>query len=455
MMHTDNILRPLSIQEASFPIYAQLSPGAGNILAAITLETEFTVEQVQRAILRLHQSETLLRASYVYLPGEKAYVFVEVNDELPVLEHAQADSWESLASALETARVRVINCGFVPGRLLYRAMLLTAPGRSTLMVCISHAITDASAVENVLRGWINGIESPEADPPAQIPMPPALWSFMPPSLQTPVGVLRSLSVLLGLLRFQKLADRGQAFRVERPAEVHEHRCLIANRRLSTEDTTALMHRLKARNINLHGFLGAVYLLAFLQDCRARHSLPGETGELEVPLVTTVDVRRQSSDIGLRKIGCFSSGVTTPVRIPVAALEAPVAAAKQLAQGIGNGVKAALSGQEHWKILRLYPLFGYRGLRKMFLDTSEKPLGTPISFANVGMIDVRDIASPVLHYEIYGAFHVSGPGLSVNANTCNGVMTLGFTGPSPQMSQATLDAYADQVMKLLQAAAVSD
>lgn len=449
MSSNDHVLRPLSIQEASFPLYAKLSPGAGNIVAAVTLATELAPERARLAVRRLHNSEAMLRASYVYLPAENTYVFVDVHGEEPGLEYEQVDSAELLLRAVEAARVRLLNRSFVPGRLLYRGALISAPGRSTLMVCASHSMTDSKSVEMILRGWLQGIEQSADERLEQMPIPPSLLESMPATLAAPTGLLRSLGVLLPLLRFQKLADRGQSFRIEHPAASESHRCLAASRRLSPESTSTLLARVKERNLNLHGYISAAYLMAFLVDCQHRQALSMQSGVLCVPLVTTVDVRRHSPEIGGQTLGCLSSGITTPIQVPVEALTDGNAALEKLAPVIAERVKTALARNEHWKILRIYSLLGYEGLRKMFIDTSEKPMATPVSFANMGNLDISFTKLPIVYFEFYGAFHVSGPGLSVSANTCNGIMTLGMTGPAPLMSQATLEKYADRVMQLLQ------
>ena len=92
-----------------------------------------------------------------------------------------------------------------------------------------------------------------------------------------------------------------------------------------------------------------------------------------------------------------------------------------------------------------------------MDASEKPLATPLSLANLGLVNFKQNGSEPLTvkgYEVYAAFHASGAGVNVTANTVNGALTLCFTCPSPAMSQARLDDYAQKVLQTLELWATS-
>ena len=120
---------------------------------------------------------------------------------------------------------------------------------------------------------------------------------------------------------------------------------------------------------------------------------------------------------------------------------------------------ALQQDQHWKVLRIYQLAGLKGLKKMFIDGSEKPLATPISFANLGRVKfdfyinraaiANHEALKVTGYQAYAAFHASGAGVNIVASSLNSELTLCLTCPDPIISEQTLDKYADDVIELLQ------
>lgn len=446
------ILRPLSVHEASFPIYAELSPGGGNIVSVATVAAALDADAVRAAIARVHPRHALLAAGYRWLEVEGedvGYVFTPAPEAGPALEVIAVASAEAMPAQAAAVRTRLLNHRFLPGHLLYRAVLLTGPAQSQLLLCISHAIADGASATALLKQWLAAVAQPDLELGAPLPLPAPLWAQMPKRIASAVGAFRALGVLFDFIKMQKAADRGLAFATDAAAPYAEHRSRSTKRRLAPEPFAAVRAAVKTRDSSLHGVIGSAFLRAFLADCEARKALSGFDDAVSVPLVTTVDVRRYLAEpVSADTPCCLSSGVTSTVQVSRRELAQGAELAWGLARQIADGVQAALAAEQHWQVLRIYQLAGFKGLRKMFIDSAAKPMATPVSLANLGAVDLDVPGLAVTEYEIYAAFHVSGAGMNVTVNSCDGGLTLCFTCPAPLVSQASLDRYADAVLAAL-------
>lgn len=446
------ILRPLSVHEASFPIYAELSPGGGNIVCVATVAAALDAEAVRAAIARVHPRHALLAAGYRWLEEEGedvGYVFTPAPEAGPELEVISVATDDVVAEQAASVRTRLLNHHFLPGHLLYRAAVVSGPSQSQLLLCISHAVADGASATALLKQWLQALVQPQAELGLPLPLPAPLWAQMPKRIASAFGAFRALGVLFDFIKMQKAADRGLAFATDAAAPYAEHRSLSTKRRLAPEAFAALRAAVKAREASLHGVIGSAFLRAFLADCEARNALAGVGDTLSVPLVTTVDVRRYLPEpVGADTPCCLSSGVTSTVQLTRAELAQGAELAWTMARQIADGVQAALAAGQHWKVLRIYQLAGFKGLRKMFIDSAAKPMATPVSLANLGAVDIQAPGLAVTEYEIYAAFHVSGAGMNVTVNSCHDGLTLCFTCPAPLIGPATLARYADAVVAAL-------
>lgn len=446
------ILRPLSVHEASFPIYAELSPGGGNIVSVVTVAAALDAEAVRTAIARVHSRHALLSAGYRWL-GEEGedvgYVFTPAPEAGPEVEVIAVGTDAAVVAQAAVVRTRLLNHHFLPGHLLYRAAVISGPSQSQVLLCISHAIADGASATALLKQWLQALVQPQAELGLPQPLPAPLWAQMPRRIAGALGAFRALGVLFDFLKMQKAADRGLAFATDAQAPYTEHRSLSTKRRLSPDAFAALRAAVKSRESSMHGVIGSAFLRAFLADCEARQALRGFGDSISVPLVTTVDVRRYLAEpVGADTPCCLSSGITSSVQLSRRDLAQGAELAWTLARQIADGVQTALAAEQHWKVLRIYQLAGFKGLRKMFIDSAAKPMATPVSLANLGAVEIQVPSLAVTEYEIYAAFHVSGAGMNVTVNSCHDGLTLCFTCPTPLLSPASLDRYADAVVAAL-------
>lgn len=457
------VLRRMSVHEASFPLYAELSPGGGNVVSMLELAGELHVAAVPAALQQLQQRHALLRAAYRNLAsGTEAadYCFVEVANSAIGCVQQSVDSLQALQIQGDAIRHSLLNHHYLHGDLLSRMVVLSytasLPHRHCLYFCVSHVIADGSAMVQLLdecQQILNGGKLPAVP---KVPAP--LWSSMPAAIAGFAGAWRSLGTLLQFVRLQKQADRGLSFDFDIPAPASERRCIAATRRLDGATFSRLRAQVKVQHGSLHGTLAAALVAAFsdyLQVRRDPRALQDSRQALSIALVTTVDMRGKTQPpLAHDSIACLSSGVTSNARLPLAALQrGAVFPYADIARQLSAGISAALAAEQHWKVLRIYQLAGLKGLRKMFAQASTKPLSTPLSLANLGQLRfTAGTQLKVRQVEIFAAFHAMGPSMNIAINSLDDQLTLCISAPYPVCSQNTLNRFADACVTHLQAIA---
>jgi len=456
----NTVLRKMSVHEASFPLYAELSPGGGNVVSCLELDGELDAKTAQAALNRLQERHALLHASYLNLAEDARtpdYHFVEVTEKTIPCRQLSVGTLAEFSAQGDELLHALLNHHFLHGDLLSYAVVLTCtestPHRHRFYFCISHAVCDGSAMLQLLDEWqqiVNG-----ATLPAVPTIPAALWASMPAAIEGFTGAFRSLGTLLGFVQLQKQADRGLSFDFDVQAPASERRCIAVSRTLNGETFTQLRTQVKTQSGSLHGTLAAALVAAFTDHLKTQRdpvALQDSTQSLSIPVVTTVDMRDKTvPPLASDSVACLSSGITSATHVPLAALQNganfPYA---EIARQVSTGVTAALDADQHWKVLRIYKLAGLKGLRKMFADTSTKPLSTPLSMANLGRLSFTPGARlQVRHVDIFAAFHAMGPSMNIAINSLNDQLTLCITCPSPVCSRRTLNTFADACVHHLQ------
>ena len=486
----DRIIRPLSIHEASFPVYGELCPGAGNIVVCLKLTGELSLLQAQQGFTRLMQAEPSLQVASEWSIGNKSegikpgYVFVKPEHPKVPFTSSEVPS-DDFEKEVTHVRTSFLNQPFQEGGLLWRAHLISQKNDEShlnshlishvsndvnqhcIMLCINHSVSDGSSVTQLMKQWLLALEHPKNNNGVERTLKQPLWHYMPKKIASVFGAFRTFGVLSTFIKAQKLAEQGLSFKAECNVPISEHRCGSTYRTLNTSAFSKLLARSKNNNKSIHGLVSAALMQVLLTDCKNNGQLNNIKPNFLFPFVTTVNVRdkiidEQQGDQGIKTHinGCFSSGVTSMVKVDQSLIDTEYQDSPwALGDQVSTGVKAALKQDQHWKVLRIYQLAGLKGLKKMFIDSSEKPLATPISFANLGAVhfaasdDLRTSktskALEVNGYQAYAAFHASGAGVNVVASSLNTELTLCFTCPSPVIAPSTLHQYADDVLKLLE------
>jgi len=452
----ENIMRPLSVHEASFPVYAALSPGGGNIVVCFRLQGELSSEQAEEGLNKLMKAEASLRAACQWLHPEgepDGYYFVTPNETTLPFEVHTVES-EKYEAAITTVRTTLLNQSFQAGKLLWRARLVSSAQQHCLVFCINHCVSDGTSVYYFMNRWLEALHSETHLAATRDELERPLWHYMPQKISGFLGAFRSMGILSTFMKAQKLADQGLSFKVNANVPIMEHRCRSAFRTLDQAHFTGLLKLVKENGKSIHGLMSAAMLNTLLLDCQKDGRLEKTKRVFSIPFVTTVNVRDKIfPPVDDSVAGCLSSGVTSMVRVDKAHIENDY---QQFPWGLGDqvaaGVTDALNEDQHWKVLRIYKLAGLKGLKKMFIDSSEKALATPLSFANLGRVvfngEGKGEARSVTGYEVYAAFHASGAGVNIVASSLNGALTICFTCPDPVVSQDTLDVYADSVIEQL-------
>jgi len=468
----NNLIRPLSIHEASFPVYGDLCPGGGNIVASLQLKGRLTVDECHQALRSLMIQKACLRVGIQWLKKgndhnlKAGYYFVELPEPTIELSNSQSSS-EQYDQAVSSQSERLLNQPFQEGQLLWRVHLLSDSllNRHTLFFCINHGISDGASVTFLLRDWIQQInrEGLEMDSPSLSKQPLAnpLWSSMPKSIAGPLGAFSCLSMLPAFIKGQKLADLGLNFESGFNAPISEHRCMATYRRLHSAQARRVLSLAKEEGKSVHGLIASGLIHPLLQRVRDSQSPLNDQSTFQFPFVSSVNMRDkalQNTDelgvIDIQSLGCLSSGVVSMIQVKKDEFQSENFHSNPWVQAdqVNQGIETAFNKNEHWKVLRFYQLVGLNGLKRMFLDASEKPLATPISFANLGKVQFGEGETDKLQvsaFEVYAAFHASGAGVNVTANTLNGELTLCFSCPAPSMDRTDLEKYADEAIQLLE------
>jgi hypothetical protein len=480
------IIRELSIHEASFPVYGELVPGGGNIVVCLQLQGKLTQDQALQGFQKLMQAEASLQVASLWLeanPEENrkaGYFFIRPDS--PVLPFSadiiESDNDENektdneFGSTVNRIRTQLLNQPFQTGSLLWRAHLVSGrveentAQQHCVFLCINHSVSDGTSVYHLMKRWLLALNTSTKISATANEFSLPLWHYMPKNISGFLGAFRSLGILSTFIKAQKLADKGLSFKEKCNVPISEHRCRSTHRSLDPLSFTALLKLTKKNNKSIHGLISAALLQVLLKDCKSRGQLKNISKTFSLPFVTTVNGRdkiqgshNKHATIDDAVAGCLSSGVTSMVEVDQDFIDADYRLSPwHLGQQVANGVTTALEQDQHWKVLRIYKLAGLKGLKKMFIDGSEKPLATPISFANLGPVKFDFYVNRatradnqtlnVTGYQAYAAFHASGAGVNAVASSLNGELTLCLTCPDPVISQQTLDCYANDVINLL-------
>jgi hypothetical protein len=230
-----------------------------NIVAVLPLRKGPNEETLRRAIDALQERHPLLRSRLK--PIDDGYLFTPTNRPMPLesLDRVDDSTWIEVA---ERELGRALNTDFGP---LARCLRIAGEGvASEIVLTVHHSIMDATSGATVVRelltacAAIDAGEKPSLGPP--LPMMPAEDDLIPDIL--PGGRRRS-NVAGFLLR--QLADEA-AFRIRtiggrRPPVHQSGTCRILSRRLTEEDTAALVRACRSHRLPLNAALNAAMLLA--------------------------------------------------------------------------------------------------------------------------------------------------------------------------------------------------
>lgn len=447
-----SFIRPLSIHEASFPLFAQLSPGAGNIVSQITVEGQLAADAFETAVNAVVNAHEVLQATYVHATNvnatggtsKPAYYWTHTAEKPRVEVMAAGGDIEALA---HLQMERMLNEPFRQDEPLCRFLMLHGDGIHKIFACVSHGVMDGSSIIGLLQRIVAQLAAPVDVAP--VTFPPALWDYMPAELAAPTGIFRCLDVLLALIGLQKKADKGLAFQAESPAPAAEHRCMFARRQLSVEQSKQLVALSKQAKTSVHGLLGAAVGQAFVDHLRAEKGdafCAAQTG-VTLPLMSTMDLRRRTQPaLADDLLGCFSSGATHNIDCQWVSRVLAQSDYTRLAANVDATLGEAIKRNQHWKILRIYQLLGLSGMKKLFRDGAEKPMSMPLSLANVGRLQFAAGENfRVVCFEGAAAFHANGPSINVQSYMVNDQLTLSLAAALPQISRATLERFADRVL----------
>lgn len=436
------LMRDLSIHETSFPVYARLSPGAGNVVSAIVVEGVLDREALQSALAAVQRENPVLRATHVRVSDvhvTPAYAWSVCGQTSTVQAETLPDDADLRATG-HRAVERWLNLPFAPHQPLLRMRLLSQGEQHVIVLCVDHALLDGSSAVGILQRIMARLTQ-TSGPAPQPAFPPALWDYMPPAIKARSGALRCLDVLGLLAKLQKQTDKGLAFSVEQPAPAAEHRCVVEVLALSDTASASLASQGKASGAGVHGLVSAALVRALGDDIRRRkgQAFCETRSDISLPVVTTMDLRRRiDPPLPPDTLGCLSSGATHWVPAHLDQTTPDVTTFLAMAKQAVDSLNTCIDADQHWKLLRIYQTFGVGLMPKIFLDASEKPMTMPLSVANLGRIEFPSgNGLRVTDMIMAPAFHPAGPSVNALCYTLNGRFVMNMAAAVPQMSRGTL------------------
>lgn len=448
-MSQATIIRPLSIHEASFPVFASLSPGAGNVVSIMVLKKRIDHAALLLALGILQDAYPVLKMSYKSVTNSATgYAWLDGAGELAVERTLVENIDDFNETVTKCAEIR-LNYPLIEGKPQAIFDHVTSHDKSAIIFCASHAALDGSSFYTINKNLLqilNGNKLEKISSPL-----PSLWESMPEDIKSRLGFLKTIPLLTTLAKLQSHTNKGNFFKVEIPAPATEHRSIWEKREISKDQFKRIISTSKDKGISVHGLVGAATLLALLTHLRAENRCH-LMGERSLPLVTTMDLRRRlNPQLDKNAVGCLSSGVTHLVSIPKNASINNIGSLMDIAKSVENSLSEEINKNQHWKILRLYQTLGMKGMKKTFKSAAEATMSTPITLANFGKLDF-DVGNhaEVERVDIIPAFHCTGPAINVITNAIDNSLFLSFCAATPQISRNTLSAYANLVISVLAA-----
>lgn len=443
----EKIYRKLSMHEASFPVYSELSPGAGNIVSILTMDGHVAEQNFKLAIEAILEFSPIFRSTYAKQAHVPLYYWKKSNVPVHNFILSSVQSGEDFDCLAQRRMDALLNEPFLDDEALCRFELITNGKTTKLLSCINHGLMDGSSVVTVNQLIAKILMGQPVATTTQSSFPTALWEFMPYTLKSRKGILYCFDAFLELMRLQKKANSGFAFAIEGPAPASEHRCMVLHKKIPVTISKQFLSLSKQRDISVHGLLVAAISQSFVDYLRKDQTLASIASKNKetLPVVSTMDLRRRvEPTLAVSDLGCYSSGCVHEILPHWQNTNISTDEYCSMARLAETTLTKQITKNQHWKLLRIYQLFGLSGMKHIFKSSAEKPMSMPLSLANLGRLNFPESSElKVTNFEIAPAFHANGPSINIQCYTLNDELILSFAAARPQISRTTLEAYADR------------
>ncbi|MDZ8050816.1 MAG: phthiocerol/phthiodiolone dimycocerosyl transferase family protein [Aulosira sp. ZfuVER01] len=276
--------RPLSTGEHSFWLYDQVAPFHFVVTAQIT--GEFSVSQLEKALIKLQQRHPLLRVCIVTDASGQPW-FKEDAAKIPlrVVQRLGEQDWQR---EVEQELSQPFDWSQAP---LLRVVLVHSPEVSEIIVTTQHSIGDGLSSVYLLRDILQAVGIPDSEQQI-LPLRPGYEELILEKAGK-IGILPSLE------NSDRVND-SQRIKAEILPENQTVRLLTWS--LSSEETASLISRCRQEKTSVHAAICAAFLLAVAQES-------GQQSNLKC--VSPIDIRQHLAPLIVEDCGYYASvGMTT-------------------------------------------------------------------------------------------------------------------------------------------------
>ncbi|OUL18131.1 hypothetical protein BV378_37400 [Nostoc sp. RF31YmG] len=277
--------RPLSTGEHSFWLYDQVAPLHFVVSAQIT--GEFSVTQLEQALVKLQQRHPLLRVCIVNDASGQPW-FKEDAAKIPlrVVQRMGEQDWQRV---VEQELSQPFDWNQAP---LLRVVLVHSPEVSEIIVTTQHSIGDGLSSVYLLRDILQAVGTPDSEMQI-LPLRPGYEELILekadkiPNLPSPENNNNDAS--------PSAVNDSKSIKAGRLPEDQTVRLLAWS--LSSEETALLISRCRQEQTSVHAAICAAFLLAVSQDSGQKYNLK---------CLSPIDIRRHLAPLIVEDCGYYAS-----------------------------------------------------------------------------------------------------------------------------------------------------
>ncbi|BAY11052.1 phthiocerol/phthiodiolone dimycocerosyl transferase family protein [Calothrix sp. NIES-2098] len=276
--------RSLSTGEHSFWLYDQVAPFHFVVTAQIT--GEFSVSQLEKALIKLQQRHPLLRVCIVTDASGQPW-FKEDAAKIPVrvVQRLGEQDWQR---EVEQELSQPFDWSQAP---LLRIVLVHSPEVSEIIVTTQHSIGDGLSSVYLLRDILQAVGIPDSEQQI-LPVRPGYEELI-------LEKAGKIPILPSLENSDRVND-FQSIKADTLPENQTIRLLTWS--LSSEETALLISQCRQEQTSVHAAICAAFLLAVSQES-------GQQSNLKC--VSPIDIRQHLAPLIVEDCGYYASvGMTT-------------------------------------------------------------------------------------------------------------------------------------------------
>jgi len=401
-------------------------------------------ENVLRTALDLLARRHPLLGSRIEVRGIRPFFVSDSVSQIPLRVRTRHgdDDWHDEAETELNDPIRMS-----AGPLL-RAVLIKSDTTAEVLLTCHHIITDAKSGINLiselleLAGQImEGNLSPKV---TELAAHPPVEEILPREARGVGGFLKAGAFIVRQL-LNALIQRPSKLPKDSDAPPQDCRARLLQRRLSAEETEALLIRCREEHTTIQGAVCAAVLEAVAGQI---HNNQAEAKPITLTCASAVDLRPVLSRPIKDEVGNFASIVVTTHRV------GPEIHFWKLAQIVKTDLRRAIGRSEPSVSLSLLNKFLPRKIKPTDLIKTIAKFNSPLMVSNVGVIRIPEKYGPIILRGVHPALSMTAFPENVEAtvSTYSNQLGVNLSYSEPTMSRKRMTRLMEDTMDILQSAA---